>query len=65
MDCHLLSGALGDGLFGRLARARRILLRGGVRYSSRRYFNGFLHRISLQYMRSTDHPPLRSIQTVG
>lgn len=57
LGCHLLSDALGDDLFDRLARAWRILLRGVVPYASRRYFNDFLTRISLQYITPADHQP--------
>jgi AcrR family transcriptional regulator len=41
LGCHLLSDAMGDDLFARLTRAWRIMLRGSVPHSSRRYSTTF------------------------
>lgn len=65
VGAHLLSDAMGDDLYVRLTRARRIMLRGAVSSPSRRYFNDFLDRISQQYPRSVEHRPQQTRQTVG
>ena len=64
LGCHLLSDAMGDDLFARLTRAWRIMLRGSVPYSSRRYFDDFLSRTSLQYLQSAAQPR-ENCQAVG
>ena len=65
LGCHLLSDAMDDDLFARLTRAWRIMLRGSVPHSSRRYFDDFLSRTSLQYLRSGDSRPREVFQFVG
>lgn len=63
LGCYLLTDAMGDDLFARLARAWRILLRGIVPASSHRYFNDYLHRVSLQYIRF-EQPHEKVLQTL-
>lgn len=65
LGSHLLSDAMGDDLFARLTRAWRIMLRGSVPHSSRRYFDGFLSRTSAQYLRSGERERHEAFQVVG
>ncbi len=49
LGCHLLSDAIGDDLFGRLARAWRVLIVGVVAEGSVAFFEDFLVRTAGQY----------------
>ena len=49
LGCHLLSDAIGDDLFGRLARAWRVLIVGVVAEESVTFFEDFLVRTAAQY----------------
>ncbi|HMZ14160.1 MAG TPA: TetR/AcrR family transcriptional regulator [Mycobacterium sp.] len=49
LGCHLLSDAIGDDLFARLARAWRVLIVGVVAEESVTFFEDFLVRTAAQY----------------
>lgn len=49
LGCHLLSDAIGDDLFARLARAWRVLIVGIVAEESVTFFEEFLVRTAAQY----------------
>ena len=49
LGCHLLSDAIGDDLFARLARAWRVLIVGVVAEESVTFFEEFLVRTAAQY----------------
>ncbi|HNM12313.1 MAG TPA: TetR/AcrR family transcriptional regulator, partial [Mycobacterium sp.] len=49
LGCHLLSDAIGDDLFARLARAWRVLIVGVVAEGSVAFFEDFLVRTAAQY----------------
>ena len=49
LGCHLLSDAIGDDLFARLARAWRVLIVGVVAEGSVTFFEDFLVRTAAQY----------------
>ena len=49
LGCHLLSDAIGDDLFARLARAWRVLIVGVVTEESVTFFEDFLVRTAAQY----------------
>jgi len=49
LGCHLLSDAIGDDLFARLARAWRVLIVGVVAEESLTFFEEFLVRTAAQY----------------
>lgn len=49
LGCHLLSDAIGDDLFARLARAWRVLIVGVVAEESMTFFEDFLVRTAAQY----------------
>ena len=49
LGCHLLSDAIGDDLFARLARAWRVLIVGIVAEGSVAFFEDFLVRTAAQY----------------
>ncbi len=63
LGSHLLSDAMGDDLFARLTRAWRIMLRGAVPHTSRRYFDDFLSRTYLQHLQASERQ--KAFQVVG
>ncbi len=65
LGCHLLSDAIGDDPFARLARTWRVLLRSIVSDDALPYFHDFLARTLAQYSQPTNTPAARELTGAG
>jgi AcrR family transcriptional regulator len=65
LGCHLLSDAMGDDPFARLARTWRVLLRSIVSDDALPYFHDFLSRTLAQYSQPTNTLAARELTVAG